>query len=60
MPKVKITVVLALATSVAGVTVLLVAADRAIQVTNYDGSMYIGSTALLYLITKGVLAAARK
>ena len=49
----------ALAVAVLGVSVTLVGIDRAIEVTNYDGSIYITATALLFMTTRAVTSLIR-
>ena len=44
----------ALAVAVLGLSIALVGIDRAMVVTNYDGSIYIAATALLYAVTRAV------
>jgi hypothetical protein len=43
-----------LATLVAGTAVILTGVDRAVEVTNYDQSLYIGGLALVYLAGRAV------
>lgn len=43
-----------LATLVAGTAVILTGVDRAVEVTNYDQSLYIGALALVYLAGRAV------
>jgi len=43
-----------LATLVAGIAVVLTGVDRAIEVTNYDQSLYIGALVLVYLAGRAV------
>jgi hypothetical protein len=43
-----------LAALVAGTAVLLAGVDRALEVTNYDQSLYLGTLALVYLASRGV------
>jgi hypothetical protein len=43
-----------LATLVAGAAVLLTGIDRAVEVTNFDQSLYIGGLALVYLAGRAV------
>jgi hypothetical protein len=42
----------ALAVAVLGISIVLVGIDRAIEVTNYDGSIYITATATLFVVTR--------
>ena len=44
----------ALAALVAGAVFLLVGIDRALTVTNYDQSLYLGALVLVYLASRGV------
>lgn len=47
--------VAALATLVAGAAVLLTGVDRAVEVTNYDQSLYVGALALVYVAGRAVV-----
>jgi len=39
---------------VTGAAALLTGVDRAVEVTNYDQSMYLGMLAIIYLVGRGV------
>lgn len=49
-----------LATLVAGAAVLVTGVDQAIEVTNYDQSLYIGVLALVYVVGNALRRATRR